>query len=544
MKDRVPKYPGRMKLMHSDGTVEYVTIERADEPVEEGTPLNKASLLSDDTAVMLGFQTDDDPTVDEALKKLAIKADSTEIGHVFTPSKIVGYNAATIASYFKKKDEIIVDESMFSLDFYDPSITYAGCRRVGISPNGKDIVEFFSVCDTSRYYLYICHTHITEDGEVERYGPINTNEQISGNVYSIGIYDMDNDCCIFGTYYSQNYVFCYNYSTRTITKIAEKGYNNAVGTEMAGYGFGNLSATLMDSDKKILHFHVHNNDYCLFFSYANADKYAYAYNKSSNSYKEICSVNLDYSAKSHMKIFKTPIGIGKLQRLSTTIDSETHQRVDLTLYDWEGNEVVSQVLSDYIYSGSDSVFDTIGYGCWGNEESFYIALKDTKTKDAAETVIDGTGTYRIVENSGYVCTKISTTVQPNYYRNSNVVYNSVEISMLHTHEGTPYLTNTTLYHSDLYDKLLTPNGVALSETYRDQISQYKAVPFYGLPLSDAAVSSTTALTTLTPMERETTCTLGMVRKLGDTDWYMGNSIELIKWFLFKFDESKLIPIKI
>lgn len=70
MKDRVPKYPGRMKLTHSDGTVEYVTIERADEPVEEGTPLNKASLLSDDTAVMLGFQTDDDPTVDEALAKV------------------------------------------------------------------------------------------------------------------------------------------------------------------------------------------------------------------------------------------------------------------------------------------------------------------------------------------------------------------------------------------------------------------------------------------------------------------------------------------
>ncbi len=72
MKDRVPKYPGRVKITRSDGTSEYATIERADEPVSgnEGTPLNKATLLSDDTAAMLGFTTSDDPTVDDALKKL------------------------------------------------------------------------------------------------------------------------------------------------------------------------------------------------------------------------------------------------------------------------------------------------------------------------------------------------------------------------------------------------------------------------------------------------------------------------------------------
>ena len=72
MKDRVPKYPGRVKITRSDGTSEYATIERADEPVSgnEGTPLNKATLLSDDTAAMLGFTTSDDPTVDDALQGL------------------------------------------------------------------------------------------------------------------------------------------------------------------------------------------------------------------------------------------------------------------------------------------------------------------------------------------------------------------------------------------------------------------------------------------------------------------------------------------
>ena len=41
VKDRVPTYPGRVKLTRSNGTVEYVTLERADAPTEAGTPINK-----------------------------------------------------------------------------------------------------------------------------------------------------------------------------------------------------------------------------------------------------------------------------------------------------------------------------------------------------------------------------------------------------------------------------------------------------------------------------------------------------------------------
>lgn len=42
VKDRVSTYPGRMKLTRANGTVEYVTLERADAPTQEGTPINKA----------------------------------------------------------------------------------------------------------------------------------------------------------------------------------------------------------------------------------------------------------------------------------------------------------------------------------------------------------------------------------------------------------------------------------------------------------------------------------------------------------------------
>lgn len=55
--DRVPTRAGRIKITHDDGTSEYVTIERADEPVEIGTPINKAlfdSIQADIDGITVG----------------------------------------------------------------------------------------------------------------------------------------------------------------------------------------------------------------------------------------------------------------------------------------------------------------------------------------------------------------------------------------------------------------------------------------------------------------------------------------------------------
>ena len=51
--DRVSTYPGRVKLTKANGTTEYVTWERADEPTVEGTPINKA--LFDSIAADIGL---------------------------------------------------------------------------------------------------------------------------------------------------------------------------------------------------------------------------------------------------------------------------------------------------------------------------------------------------------------------------------------------------------------------------------------------------------------------------------------------------------
>ena len=58
MKDRIPLYPGRVKLNPVTGQENTYDMVRADSPVQEGTPLNKASLLKDATAVLYGMGVD------------------------------------------------------------------------------------------------------------------------------------------------------------------------------------------------------------------------------------------------------------------------------------------------------------------------------------------------------------------------------------------------------------------------------------------------------------------------------------------------------
>ena len=71
MKNRVPTYPGRVQLTPVSGDIYDLT--RADEPVEVGTPLNKASLLNDTTAAKIFLSPDGTETVSDALGELVPK---------------------------------------------------------------------------------------------------------------------------------------------------------------------------------------------------------------------------------------------------------------------------------------------------------------------------------------------------------------------------------------------------------------------------------------------------------------------------------------
>lgn len=71
MKDRKPKYPGRVLITPEDGSAPYyATVTRADEPYDEGMAMNKNNILQDSTAVSIGLDPADDPTPNDAFLKL------------------------------------------------------------------------------------------------------------------------------------------------------------------------------------------------------------------------------------------------------------------------------------------------------------------------------------------------------------------------------------------------------------------------------------------------------------------------------------------
>ena len=61
MKDRVPLYPGRVKLVPVSGQENTYDMTRADQPTQAGDPLNKATLWSDVTAALFGLGVDSVP---------------------------------------------------------------------------------------------------------------------------------------------------------------------------------------------------------------------------------------------------------------------------------------------------------------------------------------------------------------------------------------------------------------------------------------------------------------------------------------------------
>lgn len=69
MRDRIPVNPGRVLITPEGGSAAfYATMVRADNPTQEGTPLNKATLLTDATAALFGLGADAVP--DDVLERI------------------------------------------------------------------------------------------------------------------------------------------------------------------------------------------------------------------------------------------------------------------------------------------------------------------------------------------------------------------------------------------------------------------------------------------------------------------------------------------
>lgn len=120
MQDRVPLYPGRVTLTPVSGQANTFDLVRADQPTQEGTPLNKASLLKDATAALFGKTNAAVPDdilnllSKSALAQLKEKYTKTTIG-TLAVGKTITLNVSGMAKEF-----IVVHQGKPS-DMYDDS---------------------------------------------------------------------------------------------------------------------------------------------------------------------------------------------------------------------------------------------------------------------------------------------------------------------------------------------------------------------------------------------------------------------------------------
>lgn len=87
MKDRIPTQvingAVRMEQLDAEGNhLGYIYLRRADEPSEEGTPLNTEHVLTDETAEKLGLDTAANPSPNDAFEKIATSKADKVIGGV------------------------------------------------------------------------------------------------------------------------------------------------------------------------------------------------------------------------------------------------------------------------------------------------------------------------------------------------------------------------------------------------------------------------------------------------------------------------------
>ena len=85
MQDRVPLYPGRVTLTPVFGQANTFDLVRADQPTQEGTPLNKANLLKDATAALYGKTN---AAVPDDILSLLSKSTLTKVAEKYTKTTI------------------------------------------------------------------------------------------------------------------------------------------------------------------------------------------------------------------------------------------------------------------------------------------------------------------------------------------------------------------------------------------------------------------------------------------------------------------------
>lgn len=158
MQDRIPTHAGRVKLTPVAGTTDKFDLEMADEPTVEGTPLNKANLLSDTTAqkfVDAGIVPTAPTTPNEAFDSIAeyIPDLETKLDSFCKKALVTwdgtGQTTKTITFGFKPLFFVVWDVSVaYASIFYQ-----SGSSAYGLSsPTSAFIMPRTDLVSTGLYY--------------------------------------------------------------------------------------------------------------------------------------------------------------------------------------------------------------------------------------------------------------------------------------------------------------------------------------------------------------------------------------------------------
>ena len=128
MQDRVSTYPGRVTMTPVAGKANTYDMERADEPTQAGTPLNKATLLKDATAALYGLGSDAVP--DDVLAILG------KYRQYWWKRRLNTYNEV----YIEKMGENLGDAIVFSAhNTQYPTITIQYADGISVDPTSGAI---------------------------------------------------------------------------------------------------------------------------------------------------------------------------------------------------------------------------------------------------------------------------------------------------------------------------------------------------------------------------------------------------------------------
>lgn len=151
MQDRVPLYPGRVTLTPVSGQANTFDLTRADQPTQEGTPLNKASLLKDATAALYGLPNTAVP--DNVLSKIKTLIDSAN-ANANTKARIATGSYTGTGTYGASNPNSLTFE-------FAPKIvllTIANTGKSGNNPYAYPMLFGSNVGAKDGFTSYIMHT--------------------------------------------------------------------------------------------------------------------------------------------------------------------------------------------------------------------------------------------------------------------------------------------------------------------------------------------------------------------------------------------------